>query len=145
MASGFAHCREEFRGAMSRQYETLVHERSEGVWNAGNESAIERLLAEGGLAHALKDEWGVDVVGPAGFARFYRRYKAAFPDILLEVAQTVSEGDSIAVRYIARGTHRGDTIGMVATNLPIEFGGICMFKICDGSSKPGTSQASRSF
>jgi len=117
---------------LAERYDTLAHEWFEEVWNAGDESAVDRLFAADGRAHGLTDEWGVEIVGPAGFKPFFRKYKAAFPDLRMEVAQTVSEGDLIAVRFIVRGTHRGDSIGIMATNRPVEFQGMCILRLSGG-------------
>jgi hypothetical protein len=31
-----------------------------------------------------------------------------------------------------RGAHRGDALGLAATNRPVEFTGICIVRICEG-------------
>jgi predicted ester cyclase len=48
------------------------------------------------------------------------------------IEDTVAEGDKIAVRCSVRGTHRGAGINFSATNMPVEFTGICITRIKDG-------------
>ena len=40
----------------------------------------------------------------------------AFPDLTVEIEEMVAEGDSVAVRAIERGTHRGPLMGISPTN-----------------------------
>jgi predicted ester cyclase len=42
------------------------------------------------------------------------------------------EGDKIAARCTVRGTHAGDGLGLAATNMPVEFTGICIVRVRDG-------------
>jgi steroid delta-isomerase-like uncharacterized protein len=105
----------------------------EEVWNKGREEAIDELFAEDGIANGLADETGEPLRGgPAGFKPFFQRFRNAFPDIEVIVEDTVSEGDKIAARCRVRGTHRGDTLGFVATNNAVDFTGICIVRIRDG-------------
>jgi steroid delta-isomerase-like uncharacterized protein len=104
----------------------------EEVWNKGREEAIDELFAEEGVANGLADETGEPLRGPTGFKPFFQRFRTAFPDIEVIVEDTVSEGDKLAARCRVRGTHKGDTLGFVATDNPVEFTGICIVRIRDG-------------
>ena len=46
------------------------------------------------------------------------------PDIQLEVDDTAADGDHVVVRWRARGTHRGDGLGMPPTNRKVDFRGM---------------------
>ncbi len=104
----------------------------EEVWNKGREEAIDELLAEDGVANGLADESGEALRGPVGFKPFFRRFREAFPEIEVTVEDTVSEGDKVAARCTVRGAHRGDSLGLAATNRPVEFTGICIVRVADG-------------
>ena len=111
---------------------TLAHEWFEEVWNKSQINAIDRLLADDAVAHGLFDEHGQELRGPAGFKPFFLQFTKAFPDIHVEVADTISEGDKIAARCVVTGTHKGDMLGVSASNRPIEFTGIAIIRVKDG-------------
>jgi steroid delta-isomerase-like uncharacterized protein len=111
---------------------TLAHEWFEEVWNKSQINAIDRLLAEDAVAHGLVDENGQELRGPAGFKPFFSQFTKAFPDIHVEVADTISEGDKIAARCIVTGTHQGEMLGVSASNRPVEFTGITILRVKDG-------------
>ena len=116
---------------------TLAHEWFDEVWNKNQINAIDRLLAEDAIAHGLFDDQGRELRGTAGFKRFFLQFTNAFPDIHVEVADTISEGDKIAARCIVTGTHRGDSLGIAASNKPIQFTGIAILRVKDGKIVEG--------
>jgi steroid delta-isomerase-like uncharacterized protein len=122
---------------MKEGYETsdnaaLIRRWFEEVWNSGRAEAIDEMFDEEGVAHGLADESGAELRGPADFRVFHRRFREAFPDIEVVVEDTVSEGDKVAARCTVRGRHRGDSLGIKATDSPVEFDGICIVRIADG-------------
>jgi steroid delta-isomerase-like uncharacterized protein len=111
---------------------TLAHDWFEEVWNKGRSEAISEMLAEDGVAHGLTDSEGNELRGPAGYRPFFEGFKSAFPDIRVEVVDTICEGDKIVARCEVRGTHTGEGIGMLATNRPVSFTGITILRIENG-------------
>jgi steroid delta-isomerase-like uncharacterized protein len=117
---------------MSEGNEYVIRRWFEEVWNKGREEAIDELFDEQGVAHGLTDEAGETLRGPSGYRPFFRRLREAFPDIEIVVEDTVSEGDKVAARCTVRGRHRGDALGLAATERPVEFTGICIVRVADG-------------
>ena len=117
---------------MPEQYKTLAHEWFEEVWNQGSSEAIDRLFAVEGVAHGLADVAGHNPVGPAGFKPFHKQFREAFPDVHIEVVDTICEGNKIAARCIVTGTHLGETLGFNATGRRVEFTGMTILRIEDG-------------
>ena|SRR6266404_9786703 len=111
---------------------TLAHEWFDEVWNKRKMEAIDRLLVQDIIAHGLVDEKGNEIRGPSEFKKFFVQFTSAFPDIHVEVADTISEGDKIAARCIVTGTHRGDTLGVPGSNKPVRFTGVAILRIKDG-------------
>lgn len=99
------------------------------VWNDGDESAIDRLMAPNATFHGLQ---GGPFRGPAAFKPFFRKFREAFPDIHVRVEQTVCEGEWVACRCTVTATHRGASLGVEATNATTEFSGMAMAKVRDG-------------
>jgi steroid delta-isomerase-like uncharacterized protein len=56
----------------------------------------------------------------------------AFPDIHYTTHELVAEGDVVVQSWTARGTHKGDMVGLAPTGNSLELGGISIFEIQDG-------------
>jgi len=117
---------------MANDRVTFVHDWFEQVWNQGDESAIDRLMAPDALIHGLVDDAGNELQGSAGFKPFFRKFRDAFPDLQVTVEDTVVEGDKIVARCTVRGTHQGHTLGFAATRKPVIFSGITIARVHNG-------------
>lgn len=117
---------------MSEENKALVRRWFEEVWNKGRAEAIEEMLDAEGVAHGLASEGGGSLRGPAEFLPFHERFRAAFPDITVEVLETIAEGDLVAARCAVRGSHQADTLGFAPTQRPVEFEGISIVRVRHG-------------
>jgi steroid delta-isomerase-like uncharacterized protein len=63
---------------------------------------------------------------------FSRMFYKAFPDIQHTVDDLIAEGDKVAARLTARGSHKGDFQGIPPTGKPISFTGMRVFRIVGG-------------
>jgi len=111
---------------------TILERWFEEVWNKGNESAIDEMADPNVVGHGLLDADGKEVHNVAGFKVFYKQFRSAFPDIHIEIEETVSEGNKIAARCLVTATHTGQGIGRAPTNKPVRFTGMCIVRIKDG-------------
>jgi steroid delta-isomerase-like uncharacterized protein len=57
---------------------------------------------------------------------------AAFPDLRITVDNIIAEGDKVAVRWTATGTHLGELMGIPASGRQIKFTGITIHRFADG-------------
>ncbi len=74
-------------------------------------------------------------MGTRGLKEYKQAYlaiKKAFPDITVTIEDTVVEGDKIAARYTARGTHRGEFMGIQPTGKTFEMSEITIKRIKGG-------------
>jgi predicted ester cyclase len=55
-----------------------------------------------------------------------------FPDMHQTIEQIMTDGDMVAVRLIARGTHQGPFMGVEPTGKQITHGVLMMMKVKDG-------------
>ena len=109
----------------------------EEVWNEGDESAIDRLFAEDGVAHGLFDASGNEIVGPAGFKPLVRTLRGALHDLRVTIEDVIATEDRAAVRFVARAVHRGDTLGFPATGRTVEFTGMTFMRVKNGKIAEG--------
>jgi steroid delta-isomerase-like uncharacterized protein len=117
---------------MSEDNRQLVHRWFEEVWNKGRAEAVDELFADDGLAHGLADESGAPLRGAMAFREFHKKFRSAFPDIVVTVEDTVAEGDKVAARCRVRAVHAGDDLGFAATQRPMEITGMTIVRIKDG-------------
>lgn len=117
---------------MAEEYETFLHRWFEEVWHKGNEEAIDEMLAEDGIGYGLPTENGEPIRGPEDFKPFFRNFRAAFPNIKVEIVETVREVDKIAAVCRVTGALEGASLGISPTNQPVDFTGILVVKLKDG-------------
>jgi steroid delta-isomerase-like uncharacterized protein len=122
---------------MSENNKQLVRRWFEEVWNKGNANAIDEMFAADGIAHGLNDDKTQPLTGPAGFKKFHAAFRESFPDIRVEVHEILSEGDLVAARCSVTGSHQGNSLGIAASNRPVELSGIAMVRVRDGKIVEG--------
>lgn len=59
-------------------------------------------------------------------------YTNAFPDMNLDVRQMYSAGDIVVIEFVARGTHRGELMGILPTNRKVAVPVCNITEIRDG-------------
>lgn len=100
------------------------------VWNERRLEFIDKIIAE---SHALGDPTlSGGAVGPAAYRRQVERFLKGLPDLRFNIDETVSEKDKLVVAWTLTGTHRGEFLGIPATNKKISVSGITINQIADG-------------
>ncbi len=105
-------------------------------------TAINRRDLESVLSLLSPDYEGIDVGqahpsrGPEGFRQSYEKYMKAFPDLSLS-GKVLQEGDTIALWWVARGTHRGALLHIPATGRVVEIRGSCFLELEGGKIRRG--------
>ena len=118
---------------MSAENKALIERWFEEVWNKGRREAIDEMMAADAVAHGL----GPDLHGPEQFKAFHASFRGAFPDVRVHVDELVAEGDRVAYRLTASGTHMGDGLGFAATSRPASFVVMGSARIVDGKIVEG--------
>ena len=73
-----------------------------------------------------------DVRGPEGAKETAMMYRNAFPDVQLSVEDQLAEGDMVATRWIASGTHQGDFMGIAPSGNRVTVSGTSIERIVNG-------------
>jgi steroid delta-isomerase-like uncharacterized protein len=59
-----------------------------------------------------------------GARQFIETFRAAIPDLHVEIEDQYAEGSTVTTRWTATGTHAGILMGIPATHRPVEVSGI---------------------
>lgn len=111
--------------------EGLINRFYEEVLGGGNLSLVDELTTEDFIDH----EEGLpgQPSGREGVKFFVNAMRQAFPDLRLKTIEpTMTDGDLEAARTILSGTHRGEFMGIPATESAVEFESIDIICISDG-------------
>jgi steroid delta-isomerase-like uncharacterized protein len=108
----------------------LVRRFYEEVWNLGNLDVADEVFAPEYLRHDSRSS--APEPGPAGQKRIAADFRAAFPDLSFEVDLILGEGELVAGRWTASGTHLGSWAGIGATGRRMRFSGLNVFRFSDG-------------
>src|SRR4051812_10108123 len=100
----------------------------EEVWNQKLDDTVTELMAEPCAGHME----GGEIRGPKDFLAARAALLGAFPDVRVTVESTIAEGDQVAVRWSATGTHLGKHLGPEASRKPVAFRGISWMKFENG-------------
>ena len=91
--------------------------------------AVDELVAPDLLFHAPVP---MGLTGAEALKRVWEVLLRAFPDILVAVEETISEGDKIVVRNTVTGTHRGEYQGVPPTGKTVTYSEIFIFRFAGG-------------
>jgi len=84
----------------------------EEMWNGVNPALAAELFAQ-----------------PEGVKRFVSQFLASFPDLQHTVVEMLEEGDEVAVRFSARGTHSDAWLQFAPTGKSIHYTGVTLARI----------------
>ena len=115
----------------SESHKTLVRRYYEEMWNTGDLALIDAWFAPS-YANIDPATPGGVVHGPEGMKQLVTAYRAAFPDLRFTIDDMIAEGDQVASRWTARGTHRGDLRGIPPTGLSVTVTGITFTRLDGG-------------
>ena len=57
---------------------------------------------------------------------------SAIPDLHLTEQEIVAQGDSVVVRVVVEGTHKGNLLGIPATGKHLRWDGVDLYKLANG-------------
>ena len=93
----------------------LVRRIYEEMWNQGDLAVAREIFAE-----------------PEGVRRFVEEFRAAFPDLRHTLEELIAEGDRVAARFSAQGTHTGQWKQHAPSGKPIHYTGVTLATVQGG-------------
>jgi steroid delta-isomerase-like uncharacterized protein len=107
---------------MSEKLKATVREFYDRGWNQGDLSVIDELFSPEYEDHDAAAQTGTRGLDAA--REFIEMFRAAIPDLRVEIEGQYAEGSTVITRWTASGTHEGTLMGVPATHRPLEVGGI---------------------
>ena len=112
------------------QNKALVHRLMEEVFNGGNVSLVDELVAPDFVEH---EELPPGITpGREAIKQLPAIFRSAFPDFKVTIDDLIAEGDKVVVRTTWSGTHKGEFMGLAATGKGVSFGVIDIIRIAGG-------------
>jgi steroid delta-isomerase-like uncharacterized protein len=100
------------------------------VFQSGDLDAIDELVAENAVDHDPYNPHADE--GSGGAKKTIQMYREAFPDLEFTIEDQLAEGDKVATRWTATGTHQGEVMGIAPTGNRSTVTGIVIDRIEDG-------------
>lgn len=105
---------------------------NEEIWGQQNTDVVDDLVAEDFVGHdPSRPE---PVRGPEGVREVVETLFSAFPDARVALEEVVAEGDRIAMRITAAGTHEGEFVGIEPTGERMEVSVMTFQRIENGKA-----------
>ncbi len=101
----------------------------EAAWNNEDFSSVDGLYTPDYTMHY----GGTPATqGTEGLKSFIMMYRAAMPDLHMQIEDVVAEDDKVTWRITTRGTHTGEFLGIPATGKSVEVGALIVSRFEDG-------------
>ena len=97
---------------LTSQNKALMRRLYEDMWNRADPSIASEIFAR-----------------PEGVKLFVSQFLLSFPDLQHSIHEMIAENDHVAVRFSARGTHRGAWMHFAPTGKSVHYTGITLAHI----------------
>lgn len=115
---------------MSPDNNSIVRRLYEETWNKRKLEVLSELVSP---SHALHGpNFSGSSIGPEAYKRQVALFLAGFPDLRWTIEDTIAEKDKVAVIWSFTGTHKGEFMGISATNKKVSIDGITVHEIANG-------------
>jgi steroid delta-isomerase-like uncharacterized protein len=98
----------------------------EEVWQKGNLDVADDVFGDDYVRHDLRPTDAAP--GPEGQKQIARAFRAAFPDLRFDVEIVIADGNYVAARWTASGTHTGRWGDVEPTGRFVTFSGVNIFR-----------------
>jgi steroid delta-isomerase-like uncharacterized protein len=115
---------------MSTEQNTITARRYVEEWMSGGAiDLVDELVAADYISHGPS---GTPGGGRKELKALNAAIRRAIPDLRVSAEQIVAEGDLVATRWVGRGTHAGELLGVPATGKELTITAILIDRYRDG-------------
>ncbi len=115
---------------MSADPKSIVRRLYEEVWNKRKLHLMGELVSPSHALHGTHISGSA--IGPEAYKQQVALFVAGFPDLHFTIEDTVTEHDKVVVCWTLSGTHKGEYLGIPATNKKVSVEGITIHHIANG-------------
>ncbi|MGH8945760.1 MAG: ester cyclase [Acidimicrobiia bacterium] len=109
---------------------SLVRRAIEAVNSGTFAEVAPEIMAPNFARHDLAQAFP-DFVTAAGVTDLMSLLRTSIADFQMEILDVFSAGDRVAMRWVMRGTHRGELLGAAPTGNAVEVNGINIYRIAE--------------
>ncbi len=115
---------------MSTEDNKAIARRFIQVWGKGSLDIIDELAAPNiSVFYSIVPE---TIHGPEAFKQVLMMMRSGLPDVDISVEEEIAEGDKVVVRWMMRGTHMSELMGIPPTGKQMTWTGITIYRLADG-------------
>ena len=114
---------------MSAEDVKATVERAGELWNTGNMTIADQIYASDFVNH---DPGAPDVVDLESYKGFIAAVRAGMPDFQVTFEDMVVEGNQVASRWTAHGTHEAELVGIPPTGQQATWTGMTSYRFDGG-------------
>ena len=115
---------------MSAANKAIVQRLYEEVWTRRKLEVSKEIISP---SHALQSpNISGSSFGPEAYKRNVLHFLAGYPDLRWTIEDTIAEKDKVVACWTMSGTHKGDFMGIPATNKKVSVDGITIHHITNG-------------
>ncbi|MFC2151467.1 ester cyclase [Bacteroidota bacterium] len=107
----------------------IIRQYTEQVLNTGNVENISDFISPNYVEVFNNQKYELGIEGAKEHVLGVRK---TYPDLTLNIEHQIAEGDWVATSYTMRGTHRGEWMGIKATNKKIVVTGVNIDRVVNG-------------
>jgi steroid delta-isomerase-like uncharacterized protein len=107
----------------------VIRRWNEEIFNEKRTDRADELVTQDYVDHAALPG---QAPGLEGAKHKWAMYVAAIPDLRVTMDEMVAEGDRVAARWTAEGTHEGELLGIPPTGKRIRWSGISICRVAEG-------------
>ena len=86
---------------------------------------------------------GQELRGRDGIRGLWDLFLGAFPDLTIAIEDVICQGSKVALRWTVTGSHRGEFLGIPATNKSVTLRGVEIFQVDNGTLREAWDQYDR--
>lgn len=114
----------------TEENKVIVRRVLQEVWSSGKLNLADEIFTTTFVRHGPDLEG--EVRGGEGVRNLVTMYRATYPDLRVTVEDQVAEGVLVVTRWTARGTHRGELMGIAPTGKQITVAGVIIDRVAGG-------------
>lgn len=113
-----------------QENKALVREAMMDLWNKGNMEVADKAFAHDYVAH--DPAIAHPITGPEGVKRLVTMFRSAFPNLHVTIEDQIAAGDRVVSRWMARGTHKGELMGIPPSGIDVTMVGLTISRVTEG-------------